>query len=90
MTEEVVGAIFGASRSTCRTTLTADTVLHSASSDFYTKSTFELGCSPLSQKVSELYTRIDLIVDSFEIRIERPKNPVVARKCWTTTKRPTQ
>lgn len=35
-----------------------------------------------SMKIRHLFPRVDLILGCFEIRIETPKNPDAARKCW--------
>ncbi|XP_055340244.1 uncharacterized protein LOC129589493 [Paramacrobiotus metropolitanus] len=42
---------------------------------------------PLPAKIAALFPKITMIVDCFEIKIEKPKNPDAARKCWSSYKK---
>ncbi|XP_055357051.1 uncharacterized protein LOC129602109 [Paramacrobiotus metropolitanus] len=42
---------------------------------------------PLPPKVAALFPKISMIIDGFEIKIQKPKNPDAARKCWSNYKK---
>lgn len=42
---------------------------------------------PPAPKLRSLFPRVDLIVDCFEIKIETPRNPDAARKCYSQYKK---